>query len=91
MPSPAIVGSPDTVVGRIAAPRDEFGFGNLTLVTGFLGNLPQEHVVTTLALCAQEVMPRVQPAPAPVERRSCCTGTPRTLPRSHLRAQEQTV
>lgn len=65
----AIVGSPDTVAGRIAALRDEFGFGNLTLVPGFLGNLPQAHVVTTLGLCAREVMPRFRPAPAPVERR----------------------
>ena len=56
----AIVGSPDTVAGRIAALRDELGFGNLMLVTGFLGNLPQGHVVTTLELCAQEVMPRFQ-------------------------------
>jgi alkanesulfonate monooxygenase SsuD/methylene tetrahydromethanopterin reductase-like flavin-dependent oxidoreductase (luciferase family) len=63
----AIVGSPDTVTGRIAALHDELGFGNLTLVTGFLGNLPQEHVVTTLELFAQEVMPRFRPAPAPVE------------------------
>jgi alkanesulfonate monooxygenase SsuD/methylene tetrahydromethanopterin reductase-like flavin-dependent oxidoreductase (luciferase family) len=63
----AIVGSPDTVTGRIAALHDELGFGNLTLVTGFLGNLPQEHIVTTLKLFAQEVMPRFRPAPAPVE------------------------
>jgi alkanesulfonate monooxygenase SsuD/methylene tetrahydromethanopterin reductase-like flavin-dependent oxidoreductase (luciferase family) len=65
----AIVGSPETVAGRIAALRDELGCGNLTLVPGFLGNLPQEHVVTTLELCAQEVMPRFQPAPPPVKSR----------------------
>jgi alkanesulfonate monooxygenase SsuD/methylene tetrahydromethanopterin reductase-like flavin-dependent oxidoreductase (luciferase family) len=67
----AIVGSPDTVAGRIAELRHEFGFGNLTCVPGFLGHLPQEHVVTTLELCAQEVMPRFRPAAAPVESRSC--------------------
>lgn len=65
----AIVGSPDTVAGRIVTLRDELGFGNLMLVPGFLGNLPQAHVVTTIALFAQEVIPRFQPAPAPVENR----------------------
>jgi alkanesulfonate monooxygenase SsuD/methylene tetrahydromethanopterin reductase-like flavin-dependent oxidoreductase (luciferase family) len=65
----AIVGSPDTVAGRIAVLRDELGFGNLTLVTGFLGNLPQEHVVTTLELFAQEVIPRFRPAPTPAGSR----------------------
>jgi len=65
----AIIGSPDTVAGRIAALRDELGFGNLMLVPGFLGNLPQAHVVTTIELFAREVMPRFQPAPAPVESR----------------------
>ena len=65
----ASVGSPDTVAGRIAELRDELGFGNLMLVTGFLGNLPQEHVVTTLELSAKEVMPRFQAALAPVESR----------------------
>ena len=65
----AIVGSPDTVAGRIAALRDELGFGNLMLVPGFLGNLPQAHVVTTIKLFAREVMPRFRPAPAPVESR----------------------
>jgi alkanesulfonate monooxygenase SsuD/methylene tetrahydromethanopterin reductase-like flavin-dependent oxidoreductase (luciferase family) len=65
----AIVGSPDTVAERIAALHNELGFGNLTFVPGFLGHLPQEQVVTTLELCAQEVMPRFRPASAPVERR----------------------
>jgi alkanesulfonate monooxygenase SsuD/methylene tetrahydromethanopterin reductase-like flavin-dependent oxidoreductase (luciferase family) len=64
----AIVGSPDTVAGRIAGLRAELGFGNLTLVTGFLGNLPQAHVVTTLELFAQEVMPLFRPHPGPEER-----------------------
>lgn len=54
----AIVGSPDTVAGRIADLHDEFGFGNFMLVTGFLGNLPQEAVVRTLELFAKEVRPR---------------------------------
>lgn len=57
----AVVGSPDTVAERIAALRDELGFGNMTLVTGFLGNLPQEHVITTIELCAKEIMPRFHP------------------------------
>jgi alkanesulfonate monooxygenase SsuD/methylene tetrahydromethanopterin reductase-like flavin-dependent oxidoreductase (luciferase family) len=56
----AIVGSPDTVAERIAALYAEFGFGNFMLVTGFLGNLPQEHVVRTLELFAREVRPRFQ-------------------------------
>jgi alkanesulfonate monooxygenase SsuD/methylene tetrahydromethanopterin reductase-like flavin-dependent oxidoreductase (luciferase family) len=53
----AIVGSPDTVSARIAELRDELGFGNFMLVTGFLGNLEQRHVVATLELFAKEVMP----------------------------------
>ena len=53
----AIVGSPDTVSARIAELQDELGFGNFMLVTGFLGNLGQDHVVTTLELFAKEVMP----------------------------------
>jgi alkanesulfonate monooxygenase SsuD/methylene tetrahydromethanopterin reductase-like flavin-dependent oxidoreductase (luciferase family) len=56
----AIVGSPETVAERVAALYTEFGFGNFMLVTGFLGNLPQEHVVRTLELFAKEVRPRVQ-------------------------------
>jgi alkanesulfonate monooxygenase SsuD/methylene tetrahydromethanopterin reductase-like flavin-dependent oxidoreductase (luciferase family) len=59
----AIVGSPDTIAGRIAELHEELGFGNLNLVTGFLGNLPQEHVENTLELFAREVIPRFQPAP----------------------------
>jgi alkanesulfonate monooxygenase SsuD/methylene tetrahydromethanopterin reductase-like flavin-dependent oxidoreductase (luciferase family) len=58
----AIVGSPDTVAERVTALRAEFGFGNFMLVTGFLGNLPQEAVVRTLELFAREVRPRVQEA-----------------------------
>jgi alkanesulfonate monooxygenase SsuD/methylene tetrahydromethanopterin reductase-like flavin-dependent oxidoreductase (luciferase family) len=54
----AIVGSPDTVAERITDLHAEFGFGNFMLVTGFLGNLPQEAVVRTLELFAREVMPR---------------------------------
>jgi alkanesulfonate monooxygenase SsuD/methylene tetrahydromethanopterin reductase-like flavin-dependent oxidoreductase (luciferase family) len=56
----AIVGSPDTVAERIAALHAEFGFGNFMLVTGFLGNLLQEHGVKTLELFAKEVRPRFQ-------------------------------
>ncbi|HXP05698.1 MAG TPA: LLM class flavin-dependent oxidoreductase [Stellaceae bacterium] len=56
----AIVGSPDTVAGRITALHEEFGFGNFMLVTGFLGNLPQEEVIRTLELFAKEVRPRFQ-------------------------------
>jgi alkanesulfonate monooxygenase SsuD/methylene tetrahydromethanopterin reductase-like flavin-dependent oxidoreductase (luciferase family) len=52
-----IVGSPDTVSARIAELGDELGFGNFMLVTGFLGNLEQRHVVATLELFAKEVMP----------------------------------
>ena len=54
----AIVGGPDTVAARIGELQDELGFGNFMLVTGFLGNLQQGHVVTTLELFAGEVMPR---------------------------------
>ena len=54
----AIVGSPDTVAERITALHEELGFGNFMLVTGFLGNLPQEQVVRTLQLFAKEVRPR---------------------------------
>jgi alkanesulfonate monooxygenase SsuD/methylene tetrahydromethanopterin reductase-like flavin-dependent oxidoreductase (luciferase family) len=54
----AIVGAPDTVAARIAALHQEFDFGNFMLVTGFLGNLPQEEVVRTLELFAGEVRPR---------------------------------
>jgi alkanesulfonate monooxygenase SsuD/methylene tetrahydromethanopterin reductase-like flavin-dependent oxidoreductase (luciferase family) len=56
----AIVGSPDTVAERIDALQAEFGFGNFMLVTGFLGNLPQEQVVRTPELFAKEVRPRFQ-------------------------------
>jgi len=56
----AIVGSPETVAGRITALHEEFGFGNFMLVTGFLGNLPQEEVIRTLELFAKEVRPRFQ-------------------------------
>lgn len=65
----AIVGSPETVAGRIAALHTELGFGNFMLVPGFLGHLPQAYVVTTLTLFAQEVIPRFRPPPAPSERR----------------------
>jgi len=54
----AIVGSPQTVSARIMELQKELGFGNFMLVTGFLGNLRQDHVVTTLELFAREVMPR---------------------------------
>jgi alkanesulfonate monooxygenase SsuD/methylene tetrahydromethanopterin reductase-like flavin-dependent oxidoreductase (luciferase family) len=63
----AIVGNPETVAERVAALHAEFGFGNFMLVTGFLGNLPQEHVVKTLELFAKEVRPRVQRTIEPVE------------------------
>jgi alkanesulfonate monooxygenase SsuD/methylene tetrahydromethanopterin reductase-like flavin-dependent oxidoreductase (luciferase family) len=53
----AIVGSPQTVSARIMELQKELGFGNFMLVTGFLGNLRQEHVVATLELFAREVMP----------------------------------
>jgi alkanesulfonate monooxygenase SsuD/methylene tetrahydromethanopterin reductase-like flavin-dependent oxidoreductase (luciferase family) len=56
----AIVGSPETVAEQVAALHSELGFGGLQLVTGFLGNLPQEHVVRTLELFAKEVRPRVE-------------------------------
>lgn len=56
----AIVGGPETVAERIIKLHDELGFGGLQLVTGFLGNLPQEDVVRTLHLFAKEVRPRVQ-------------------------------
>ena len=61
----AIVGGPETVAQRVLALHEEFGFGGFQLVTGFLGNLPEEHVVTTLELFAKEVRPRLrQPMPA---------------------------
>ena len=63
----AIVGSPDTVADRITALHSEFGFGNFMLVTGFLGNLSQEHVVRTLELFAREVAPRFQRTREPAE------------------------
>jgi alkanesulfonate monooxygenase SsuD/methylene tetrahydromethanopterin reductase-like flavin-dependent oxidoreductase (luciferase family) len=56
----AIVGSPETVAARVAVLHAEFGFGGLQLVTGFLGNLPREHVVRTLELFASEVRPRIE-------------------------------
>jgi alkanesulfonate monooxygenase SsuD/methylene tetrahydromethanopterin reductase-like flavin-dependent oxidoreductase (luciferase family) len=62
----AIVGGPDTVAERIAALHHEFGFGNFMLVTGFLGNLPQEEVVRTLELFASEVRPRFRRMLKPV-------------------------
>ena len=64
----AIIGSPDTVAQRIAALHDEFGFGNFMLVTGFLGNLPQEEAVRTLELFAKEVRPRFQQILEPAGR-----------------------
>ncbi len=62
----AVVGSPETVAERIAALHAEFGFGGFQLVTGFLGNLPQEHVVRTLELFAKEVRPRIERTIEPV-------------------------
>jgi alkanesulfonate monooxygenase SsuD/methylene tetrahydromethanopterin reductase-like flavin-dependent oxidoreductase (luciferase family) len=56
----AVVGSAETVAARIADLRAELGFGSLQLVTGFLGNLPQDDVVRTLELFAKEVRPRFQ-------------------------------
>jgi alkanesulfonate monooxygenase SsuD/methylene tetrahydromethanopterin reductase-like flavin-dependent oxidoreductase (luciferase family) len=56
----AIVGSPHTVAERVAALYDEFDFGSLQLVTGFLGNLPQTEVVRTLELFAKEAKPRLE-------------------------------
>ena len=56
----AIVGGPETVAARVAALQAEFGFGGLQLVTGFLGNLPREHVIRTLELFASEVRPRIE-------------------------------
>jgi hypothetical protein len=55
----AIAGSPEIVAERFVAPRNEFGFGGFQLVTGFLGIVPQKHVVTTLELFPREVRPRV--------------------------------
>ena len=62
----AIVGGPDSVAERIVELHAEFGIGSLQLVTGFLGNLPQEHVVRTLELFAGEVRTRVREAVEPV-------------------------
>ena len=56
----AIVGNPDTVAARIAAPHEELGFGDFMLVTGVLGNLPQPDIVRTLELFAREFMLRIQ-------------------------------
>jgi len=52
------------VAERVVALHSEFGFGSLQLVTGFLRNLPQEHVhvVRTLELFAKEVRSRVERA-----------------------------
>ncbi|HEV2186780.1 MAG TPA: LLM class flavin-dependent oxidoreductase [Stellaceae bacterium] len=61
----AIVGGPETVAQRVIALHEEFGFGSFQLVTGFLGNLAEEHVVRTLELFAKEVRPRVERAIAP--------------------------
>ena len=65
----AIVGSPETVAARIAALHAEIGFGGFQLVTGFLGNLPQEHVVRTLELFAHEVRPRFERDVKPAQSR----------------------
>jgi alkanesulfonate monooxygenase SsuD/methylene tetrahydromethanopterin reductase-like flavin-dependent oxidoreductase (luciferase family) len=56
----AIVGSPQTIVERIAELHDALGFGSIQLVTGFLGNLPQTDVVRTIELFAKEVRPQLQ-------------------------------
>ena len=66
----AIVGSPDTVVERIAALHDEVGFGSIQLVTGFLGHLPQAEVIRTLELFSREVKPRIDLMPNQAEGRS---------------------
>ena len=65
----AIVGGPETVAQRVTALREEFGFGNFQLVTGFLGNLPQAEVIKTLELFAREVRPRFQAGRADGGRR----------------------
>ena len=54
----AIVGGPDSGADRVGELSDEFGFGGFQLVTGFLGDLPLEHVSRTLTLFAAEVRPR---------------------------------
>ncbi len=75
----AIVGSPDTVAERITALHDEFGFGNFMLVTGFLGNLPQEEVIRTLELFAREARPRVQRVLKPAASHLAGGGEPATV------------
>lgn len=64
----AIVGGPGTVARRIAELHQKFGFGNFQLATGFLGNLPQEHVIRTLRLFASEVRPRCEWLFEPLQR-----------------------
>jgi len=76
----AIVGNPDTVAERITALHEELGFGNFMLVTGFLGNLPQEEVIRTLELFAREVRPRFRRMLEPAESRSA--GDTRSQPRT---------
>jgi hypothetical protein len=50
----------DTRASGWTIPHAEFGFEGFQLVTGFLGNLPQQHVLRTLELFAKDVRPRLQ-------------------------------
>jgi alkanesulfonate monooxygenase SsuD/methylene tetrahydromethanopterin reductase-like flavin-dependent oxidoreductase (luciferase family) len=72
----AIVGSPDSVSEQISELYQEFGFGNFQLVTGFLGNLPQQHAIRTLELFACEVRPRFERMAGPPKNHSATTAQP---------------
>jgi len=79
----AVVGGPDTVAERIADLHAEFGFGNFMLVTGFLGNLPQDEVLRTLEFFAREVKPRFERVTQPQRLPSAVSGNGGTHDGSH--------
>jgi alkanesulfonate monooxygenase SsuD/methylene tetrahydromethanopterin reductase-like flavin-dependent oxidoreductase (luciferase family) len=58
----ALVGSPDTVAGRVAELRDQYGVGYINLRPSLTGLCPLVQQRVTVALFAAEVMPRFRQA-----------------------------
>lgn len=61
----AIIGGPETVAARIADLRSELGVQRVNLLSSFFGLMPDHLLDSSLALFAQEVMPRLQADAAP--------------------------
>jgi alkanesulfonate monooxygenase SsuD/methylene tetrahydromethanopterin reductase-like flavin-dependent oxidoreductase (luciferase family) len=55
----AIFGSPEEVVDRLVALREELGYSNLSMWMNPGNMIPHERVLTSMRLFAERVMPRV--------------------------------